>query len=364
MSILTKIRRNTFLKKRAQKIERWLKSKLLGALVKSNHGAAVVSVQDMKDVEQILIIRPNYRIGNALICTPVIEFFHSQYPGAAIDFVGTDTTKAIYANFPIRTLYCMSRAFIYRPWALLAMIRQARKARYDLIVDATAGSVTSLLFTRLAKGRYTIGDCVRGQQVYDVTAPMKTQHVYDMAVPFAALYAKEARRRPSLILSDEERQHAQQAISDSFPSREVEQIVGLFVGGHLDKRSPIEYWESVTVALADKGIPFAIFVGPEESQYADRLEAFVGVNGVVIRPRPLREFAGLMSKMSCLITPDSGPMHLAAAFDVPVIAVLRTSLSNKFVPQGEQDISLVHPQVDEVMVAVETALAHSVQTEK
>ncbi|WP_424779336.1 glycosyltransferase family 9 protein, partial [Onishia taeanensis] len=40
-------------------------------------------------------------------------------------------------------------------------------------------------------------------------------------------------------------------------------------------------------------------------------------------PQPLRDFAALVARSGVLISPDSGPLHLAAALEVPTIALMQ-----------------------------------------
>jgi len=132
----------------------------------------------------------------------------------------------------------------------------------------------------------------------------------------------------------------------------VQPFVGLFVGGHQSKRWPAPRWLDMARALGAAGARAVIFAGPEEGQGADRMRRDLGAAAVVVPPQPLRTFAALWSRAALVVTPDSGPMHLAAAFGVPTIAILQSEDSLKYRSRNPLDVVLMRAGIDEVVAAV------------
>jgi len=123
----------------------------------------------------------------------------------------------------------------------------------------------------------------------------------------------------------------------------------MFVGGHLDKRLPLRFWQEQIEELNVWGEPYVVMVGPEEEKYRSELEQCCGAAGRVLPLMPIREFAAVLSHMITLITPDTGPMHMATALGVPVIALLNVEKSRKFAPKGIADNVLFCPTAKEVV---------------
>jgi len=88
------------------------------------------------------------------------------------------------------------------------------------------------------------------------------------------------------------------------------------------------------------------------------LRATLGDGIVVVEPQPLRTFAAVLAAARLVVTPDSGPMHLAAAVGTPVIAVLASRGSTFFGPRGPADVALIEPNVPDVVAAVRNHVAH------
>lgn len=57
----------------------------------------------------MLLVRPNFRISNALISARLIDAFAQAHPNIEIDYLATDTTLALFENLPLSHCYTLSR---------------------------------------------------------------------------------------------------------------------------------------------------------------------------------------------------------------------------------------------------------------
>lgn len=359
MSLLTRIRTNTVLKKIAQRVEKKLKRRLTALLWKFLKQPKPTDADSLDGIESILLIRPNYRLGNALIGAPAIAAFRKRFPSARIDFLATDTTLALFENQPVDRFFTLSRRAIARPWLFVALLKRLRGEKYDLAVQIGSGSLTGCLFARLIDARYSMGMSRKGQRWFDVEVSGKSRHAYDTPLVLARALNVPCRNRPLLCLIPSERtkalgllgQHsiAVDADGDATP------FVAVFVGGHLDKRCSLAFWLEVLRTLESAGIRHVVFLGPEERKLAPALQGQLAASnhGTLCHPRPLREFAAMLAHATLLVTPDSGPMHLAAALDVPAITIMQTKKSAKFAPREYLDTTLWKPSAEQVLLAIE-----------
>jgi heptosyltransferase III len=309
----------------------------------------------LHDVRRVLLVRPNFRIGNTLIASPLILALRQRFPGAQIDFLTGDTTAALLANLPIAVVHRMSRRFIARPWQFVALFRRLWRLHYDVAVE-TGNSFSGGLYTFLSGARYRVGATGKGDRFFNVRLPHRfPEHMYDRPVAFARLLGADCPDHPVYVVSADEAAQADRilhAVGFAAAGGHVLPFVALFVGGHLEKRWPLSEWLELARGLGATGCRVAVFLGPEESHFAAQFRRGVVGLAEVISPQPLRIFAALWSKASLIVTPDSGPMHLAAAHGVPAIAIVQTPRSLKYCPRQPEDVVLVRPNAAAVLAAV------------
>lgn len=348
------------LAKRAEQGARRSLARLIGRLAPEPEPA---SAEEIAACTRILLIRPNFRIGNAAISTALVDCLRDRFPNARLDLLATDRTRAVLVNQPVDNVYALSRRWLRRPWRYWSLMRRLRGNHYDLAVQATGASLTATVITRLAGARYTMGHRNGNRRRYHVEVSGDHDHVYDDALNFARALGSSCRGRPAIYLTEAERGAARERVGTAEPGGALAVgFCGLFVGGRAEKQWPVDRWAALVRMLEERREPFVVFAGPEDRETADRLrEAMRGFrHGALIEPESLRAFCGLLSLACCLITPDSGPMHLAAGLDVPVISLVRARVSYRYVPQGPSDRVLVDPDPAEVWGALrETADAQS-----
>jgi ADP-heptose:LPS heptosyltransferase len=84
--------------------------------------------------------------------------------------------------------------------------------------------------------------------------------------------------------------------------------------------------------LRQHGLKVIAFVGPEEQDITESLRASVDPSvPVIFEPSP-RKFAALIAGLDLLICCDSGPMHLACATGVPVLAIFQERNLDRWSP--------------------------------
>ena len=354
------------LKRAARHAERTAKNKLLSILSKGKPGPDEQTVAALCDIRRIIVIRPNYRIGNAVLSTAIIDPLQRKYPGATIDFLATDKTAGLFRNLPVGKVSTLSRSAISRPWRLVSLARTLRASRYDLAVQLEDGSLTGLVISRLVGARYVIGKPRGSACWYDVNIREDVNHAYETASVFSKALGVACLPRPQLVFSPEEEARAIATLESlGVPSRQghLAPFVALFVGGHADKVCPADFWTELCRGLNHLRHPFVVFVGPEESAIVPALEQTVATlsHGRLCPPRPLREFAAMLGQASPIITPDSGPMHIAAAMQVPIVAMARSQRSKAFIPAYDDTRIVWNLEVHSALQAVQELMPSQAQ---
>ncbi len=129
--------------------------------------------------------------------------------------------------------------------------------------------------------------------------------------------------------------------------QEKEMIVGLNPGafyGEAKRWFPDRY-AAVADALAQRyGARIVIFGSPMDLPVAREVASNMKGTPVILAGRTtLGELMGLIRECSLLITNDSGPMHLAAAMDVPQLAIFGSTSEAATGPLSRYATVLKHP---------------------
>ena len=314
-----------------------------------------VEASALRDVRRILVVRPNFRIGNTLMAGPIVLALRARFPEARIDYLGGDTTAGLLAHLPLDRVHSVSRRHVVRPWRFVALFVRLRRERYDLAVEGGLGSFSGGLYAYLTGARNRLGCAGKGDRFLTVRlAPISTPHAYDGAVELARRLGVECPDRPVYRVSELGVKTAAALLAESGLVHEgrVAPFVVLFVGGHEGKRWPAELWVDLAQRLCRTGLRVLVAVGPEETSAIDGLRAALPAEAKLMSPHPLDVFAGVLAAAALVVTPDSGPMHLAVALATPTIALLLSERSQMYAPRGVSDRSLLRPSAAEVAAAV------------
>jgi heptosyltransferase-1 len=108
------------------------------------------------------------------------------------------------------------------------------------------------------------------------------------------------------------------------------------------KSWPAERYGAVARALADSGLPSLVNYGPGEEDLARQVED-AGGGGARLFPASLAELMELTRRASLFVAGDTGPMHLAAALRVPVVAIFGPTDPARNGPFGAPSVVLRSP---------------------
>jgi ADP-heptose:LPS heptosyltransferase len=108
------------------------------------------------------------------------------------------------------------------------------------------------------------------------------------------------------------------------PEKTGEPVVGINPGGDRNNRrwNPTRYAEVADRLAEGMGARLVLLGGPSETGVARSIESMMQNKPINLSGRlNLDDLAYVLSKLDLLITNDSGPMHMAAALGVPLVAV-------------------------------------------
>jgi ADP-heptose:LPS heptosyltransferase len=317
-------------------------------------------------IRRVLVVRPDERIGNLVLLTPMIDAIHRAWPGVTVDLVAGGAMEGLFRGDPRidSVIVFDKRALIRNPTGLIGIGRRIR-GRYDLAIDASHShqfSLTSALLTRATGAPWRLG-YLRGPGRRLLNAGIEydgstSRYTADHYVDLLRVMAPEAETSSlRLPVLPGEREAARADLRRAgIGSGELS--IGIHPGGRGSKRWAAENFVALARRLSETpGRRILLFHGPGEEDLIANFPAGL----VITMPRlPLRRLAAAIGECRLFISSDTGPMHLAAAVGVPTLALFVHGNAAMFAPRGGRHRMLedpAGPAVDRVHEAAEAMLA-------
>lgn len=293
---------------------------------------------------RILICRPNHRLGNLLLLTPLVIELQRTFPNARIDIVlaGEHGAELFRTFRQVGHIYSLSRRMVRHPIAIVRTALQIRRAHYDLALDPCEASQSGRLLATIAGARHVIG-IPRGQSIagLEESGWMGRVPAHMAQWPVHLLRRTLARQLPEpdddfpaldIQLSAAERERArttlEQMLQVAGESR-VRHVIGVFAEATGAKGYGRDWWQRFIRVVAERYPDVAIVeIVPADGR--PRLAADLPSFG---SPSP-REVAAVISNMQCFVSGDCGVMHLASAAGVPTIGLFSVTDALKYAPYG------------------------------
>ena len=109
-------------------------------------------------INKVLICRPNHRLGNLLLITPLLQEVIEAFPDSKVDLLIQGGLGPIlfknYENID-NIIQLPKRPFKY-PIKYLRGCLSIKKKKYDIVINAVKGSSSGRLFTQFANSKYKI----------------------------------------------------------------------------------------------------------------------------------------------------------------------------------------------------------------
>ncbi|HEX7325405.1 MAG TPA: glycosyltransferase family 9 protein [Rhodanobacteraceae bacterium] len=301
---------------------------------------------------RILVCRPNHRLGNLLLLTPLLQELERRFPAAQVDIIAAgDAAPGLFAGFGnvahVRTL---ARRMVRHLPATARIVWQARTARYDLAIDPCLASQTGRLLANVAGARHTLG-FPRGAGIAEWTAldPVHRMPRHAAELPVYLLRRAlgcdagqlHAACPPlTLRLSQAERANAALVVGDLLhagnDSPATPQLIGVFAEATGTKRFPRDWWRRLIAGLraVRSDCVFMEILPPDGgARLAMGLPTYCSRNP--------REVAAVIARLTCFVSADCGVMHLASASGTPTIGLFSVSDAEKYQPYGHGGLGLV-----------------------
>jgi heptosyltransferase III len=310
------------------RMDRWVRQLVMWAIASLAPEVARAELHPhSSSVNKILLVRANFRMGNAVLALPAIAAFRNNFPEARIDFVGSPISHTLFQHQPLDQHYAAPRRFPQVLWQYPRLIRRLRANQYDLAVDVSCSqSGVGSFIIGLSGARIRAGLAGKWDHLFNlkIAKPRERNKYLKLPELLSALNLEHVESVGSIKFSPAETTEGLAKL-ESIAGKNNEPLVGVFVGGRKlrGKRWPLEHFVELCQKLRKHGIRTVAFLGPEEKDIADSLRATLDGSVPIVFEPSVRKFAAMISQLTLLVCCDSGPMHLACAAGVRVVAIFQ-----------------------------------------
>jgi ADP-heptose:LPS heptosyltransferase len=299
----------------------------------------------------ILVVKLS-AIGDVIHTLPSLSALRRLYPEADITWVIEEAASDIIKDNP-----CLNRTIVFhrKRWAkdikklrrlnrtikeIKSFITTLRKRKYDLVIDFH-GLFKSSIIVLLSGGKRRLGyDSMQelsGLFLNEKIPEDMDKHAVDRYLDLPRYLSADTTRKEFPIPIQKENRNRVERLLKRYDVDINERFMVV---------NPVALWETklwedakfaglcdrITEELKTK----VIFTGGSSSGMIEHIQSLMVSPSVNLGGQTtLKELAYLYKSASLVITPDSGPMHIAAAVGTPVVALFGPTDPSRTGPYGE-----------------------------
>jgi ADP-heptose:LPS heptosyltransferase len=299
---------------------------------------------DASKVKRVLISRPNHRLGNQLLITPLVQEVSLHFPNAKIDlFVKGGVAYAIFENFEsVNEIISLPKNHFSEIISYFKKWFQLRNRNYDLAINSAFGSSSGKFSVKLSKARFKFyGDFLNDKSELFPAAEIQ-HHAKRPVISFRNFIkksnsnsAQEQFLTLNLKLSNHEILKGKQELEKLNPNSQ-KPTIALFTFATGSKCYQESWWleflEVLKINFQHNYNLIEILPIENVSKIKFALPSFYSTN--------IREIGGLIANTKLFIGADSGMMHLACATQTTTIGLFSVTDLKKYGTFGNNSFSI------------------------
>ena len=282
----------------------------------------------MEDMN-IIVRMPNW-LGDFIMAMPVLKALKEQYPSSSITVMCTKALSDLLKD----NKYVDNKIVFEKPRHFFSkeseeLIQKLKKHRFDLGVLLTNSFSSAYYFWR-AKISQRIGYVSHCRRVFlnvgvSFSRSKKNMHQVDLYKQLLTpLNISNIMDSPKIYLSNSDIDDAKKMLIDHGYD-ETKKLIGInpFAAYGPAKCWPKERYVSLAKKLLEDKDLFVVFVGDNKSKrYIGEMVKSLPTRAIDLSGKTdIVQLASVIKLCDLFVTNDSGPMHMAAALDTPLVAI-------------------------------------------
>lgn len=295
----------------------------------------------MDSPQRILIIKPS-AIGDIVHALPVLPRLRRKWPQAKLSWLVTPACAGMVERHPlIDEVILFQRKRFGRGWYnpaamfdLAGFILELRRRQFDLVIDLQ-GLFRSAWVSRASGAPRRVGfsnarELAPVFYTDRVDCSWTNDHAVERYLKVASyLGCPSGQVDFSFAVDDDDRRFVEQAIPRG------EKFAVLMPGTNWStKRWPVERFAALVAPLRDRfGLETVVAGAPADRAITRQIPAKFDLTGKT----NLRQVVALLERAKLVVANDTGPMHVAAALGIPLVAPYGPTEPGRTGPFGRAD---------------------------
>lgn len=303
-----------------------------------------INKNEVLKLNKVLVSRPNHRLGNMLLITPVIQEIIAYNPNVKIDlFVKGKVTPIIFENYPqIDQIIELPKKPLKELGTYLNVWFKVKKKKYDLVLNVEKESSSGKISASIARAKYKLfGDEFISDTKQEIQLHQAQYPVYQFR-KFLELFGHPLNvdHVPSLNiqLTDKEIDKGKETLQEITKNSD-KKTLALFTFATGGKCYNEEWWT----------VFYELFY-PKYAEEYNLIEILPVENISMLQRRlpeyyskDIREIAAVMNNCEIVVAADSGMMHLSCAAPTKTIGLFKSSegFLERYKPYGEDNAVVI-----------------------
>ncbi|WP_221389956.1 glycosyltransferase family 9 protein [Dyadobacter sp. NIV53] len=318
-------------KRTINNLRRGLMQKLTGNIGTSSVGKPV-GQKEISEIKRVLISRPNHRLGNLLLITPLLQEISETLPNSTIDlFVKGTLSPLVFKNYDnINRIIQLPKKPFSSFSAYLNGWFFIKRNRYDIVINVIEGSSSGKLSAKFANAKYKFFGNVDKDMLlrYSDSGHMAKYPVYSFRNYLSELgFVENKNPVPplSLKLSSSELAEGKKIVFNLV--KNDKKTICLFTNATGDKIYTESWWgdfyERLKTEFPECNI---IEILPVENT------SQIGFLAPTYSHKDVRVVGSFIANTAVFIGADSGMMHLASAVPTPTVGLFKVTNTDLYEP--------------------------------
>lgn len=301
-----------------------------------------------KDIRKVLVVAYNHGLGNMILLTPMLSTLKRNLPDVKLTvLVGSDLNMQLVEDLPyVDRVLVFDKNVQQSLWnGIRFFVSRIGSLEFDLVISTfLESSFTNSLLTFLSGSRYRVGytpwpagflntfSCSYEEQTHEAQRSLDILRFLGLDTKGARLDLSGLEKREGLFATEFYRYHG---------VRPDDIVIGFHPGSGpvlVKKRWPLDRFIEVALELQKRPkVRTIFFVGPDDEKLFDRLKR-QKYNFLLVNRQPIKRTASIMGRCNIFVSSDTGLMHMAAALDIPTVAIFGPTIPTKSRPWNDTHI--------------------------